>query len=450
MTARISTSVDPLGLVSQLLDVGNVDTVYRDVYLQRARSLMAGVLSIEEFRRIEQDTAELATLPLAIGRALEKADWARVKELSERSAALRGSVEGRRREVDLARGVYAVSDVRLDPFSPGLLAFVRLTAKELPALRSRALEHLAALERVDPPWTEFYARRRAGLQAVALPTAESSSTATASLDPREAAQHALKAGDMRGLARLAERVMAAVTPSGGRPTVPEASAAVAGRAPADLLTAYSEDTLKGARRLGLAARRLESRVELASLRQYAWNPLFADESGRIDVNRVPLPAGTPEAFRERLEMLIIHPLVNSGGARHLPTLVAEDVLVEDFPDPKEGDERPPPRCSRAWGWHAVGPCRASPSSGPCSRTAPTCWTVSSGSIPAPSAWSASHRTSICAWARPSAGDASPSGPTSTATWSWPTVACGRWPGATCATAVSTTCSASAATTTRSA
>jgi hypothetical protein len=53
-----------------------------------------------------------------------------------------------------------------------------------------------------------------------------------------------------------------------------------------------------------------------------------------------LPAGTPEAFRERLEMLMIHPLVNSGGARHLPTLVAEDVLVEDFPDPKEGDETP--------------------------------------------------------------------------------------------------------------
>jgi hypothetical protein len=45
-------------------------------------------------------------------------------------------------------------------------------------------------------------------------------------------------------------------------------------------------------------------------------------------------------MRERLEMTMIHPLVNSGGARHLPTLVAEDVLIEDFPDPGEGD--PPP------------------------------------------------------------------------------------------------------------
>jgi hypothetical protein len=39
-------------------------------------------------------------------------------------------------------------------------------------------------------------------------------------------------------------------------------------------------------------------------------------------------------------MFVIRPLVNSGGARYLPTLVAEDVLVEDFPDPADG--QPPP------------------------------------------------------------------------------------------------------------
>jgi hypothetical protein len=39
-------------------------------------------------------------------------------------------------------------------------------------------------------------------------------------------------------------------------------------------------------------------------------------------------------------MFMLFPLVNSGGARYLPTFVAEDVLVEDFPDPAE-DEQPP-------------------------------------------------------------------------------------------------------------
>jgi hypothetical protein len=39
-----------------------------------------------------------------------------------------------------------------------------------------------------------------------------------------------------------------------------------------------------------------------------------------------------------VEVLMIHPLVNSGGARHLPAFLAEDVLVEDFPDPKDGEQ----------------------------------------------------------------------------------------------------------------
>jgi hypothetical protein len=47
------------------------------------------VFSVEEFRRIEQQTAELVTLPLTIGRALEKGDWPTVKKLSARTASLR-------------------------------------------------------------------------------------------------------------------------------------------------------------------------------------------------------------------------------------------------------------------------------------------------------------------------------------------------------------------------
>jgi hypothetical protein len=55
---------------------------------------------------------------------------------------------------------------------------------------------------------------------------------------------------------------------------------------------------------------------------------------------MPLPSGSPEGLRDGVEMFVIHPLVNSGGARYLPSLVAEDVLVEDFPDPAD-NETPP-------------------------------------------------------------------------------------------------------------
>lgn len=346
MTTKAAMGVDPVGLVARLVDAGNVDTVYRDVYLQRARTLLAGAFSVEDFRHVEQQAAELATLSPMIGRAVEKGDWSTVKELSSRGETLRLAVGEKRRQMEIARAVYAVSDVRLDPFSPGLQPFTRRSSKDLPALRTRTVEHLAALERSDVPWKDFYGRRRAALQALELATSHASPTAAASSDPREAAQRALKSGDMRGLAKLADAVMAAVTPGKGGASARRAatrSTASQEQPAAALLTSFSETTLKGARRLGLAARRLESRVEFASLHQYAWNPLFSDDpGGRIPVNQVQLPDGTPGAFRERLEMLMIHPLVNSGGARHLPKLVAEDVLVEDFPDPKDGEETPAP------------------------------------------------------------------------------------------------------------
>ncbi len=118
MTATEVTKVDPVGLAAQLIDAGHADTVYRDVYLQRAWTLLGGVFSMEEFRHTEEAQAELVRLPLTIGRAMEKADWPRVKELSDRGQALRRTAEGRRREMEAARGVYAVTDVRLDPSLP--------------------------------------------------------------------------------------------------------------------------------------------------------------------------------------------------------------------------------------------------------------------------------------------------------------------------------------------
>jgi hypothetical protein len=350
MTSEAATGVDPLRIVSALTEAGHVDTVYRDVYLERARSLLGGVLPLEEFRALEQARRNLAEQPLGIARAVEKANWPLVKQLAERTQALRESVEGKQKLIEAARDVYAVKDVSLDPFSPGLQAFAKLAPADLPALRDRTVQRLTALERADPPERDFYAARRAALQALVLTVSEGTSAAAVAksgVDAREAASRVLKAGDMRGLEKLADELMAA---AGGRPegpggpspapTAATGSAPASAPAPADLLVPYSPDTLTKARRLGLAPRHLESRVELAALRGYAWNPLFSDESGHVAIKDVSLPPGTPEGMRDRLEMLMIHPLVNSGGARHLPKLVAEDLLVEDFPDPGEADAGP--------------------------------------------------------------------------------------------------------------
>jgi hypothetical protein len=60
----------PNRIVTILVEAGNVDTVYRDVYLDRAWMLLAPLLSAEDLHRIEQEQAELAQLPLSIARAL--------------------------------------------------------------------------------------------------------------------------------------------------------------------------------------------------------------------------------------------------------------------------------------------------------------------------------------------------------------------------------------------
>jgi hypothetical protein len=248
MKASAPAGADPFGLASRLVDVGNADTVYRDVYLHRARALLAGVLSAEDFRAIEQQKVEAATLPLMIGRAMEKADWPRVKELSGRVEALRRAVEGKRRQMETARGVYVVNDVRLDPFSPGLQVFTRLGEKNRLALRTRGIEHLAELEQSDVSWKSFYEGRRTALQALALTASEQTPTAAASVDLREEAQRALKVGDMKNLARLAEGLMTQMASPKGAPAShePETGSAVAPapRAP-DILTAYTDATLRG-------------------------------------------------------------------------------------------------------------------------------------------------------------------------------------------------------------
>jgi hypothetical protein len=45
-----------------LIEVGGIDTVYRDVYLDRARTVLDPMLPPEDFHRLEQERAALAEL----------------------------------------------------------------------------------------------------------------------------------------------------------------------------------------------------------------------------------------------------------------------------------------------------------------------------------------------------------------------------------------------------
>lgn len=326
-------------VITALIDAGNIDTVYRDVYLDRGRTLLAPVLAPEDFHRLEQERAALAEMPPTIARALDNANWPLVKQLSERAQALKRAIEDKGGLLQTARSVYDVRDVRLDPFSPGLEPFTQIARRELPTLWKRTLGLLETLERTDGAWKDFYGARRRAFQARPQTGAELDTVATSSpTEALEAARQALRAGDMNRLAGLAGAQIAVGTTSASAVSHPANLGPGRGEdEPRQELqpVAHSSDTLTRARHLGLTARHLEPRMELASLRRYAWTP-SSDEHGHSAVAEVPLPSGSPEGLRDGVAMFAIHPLVNSGGARYLPSLVPEDVLVEDFPDPADG------------------------------------------------------------------------------------------------------------------
>jgi len=331
-------------LVTALIDAGHIDTVYRDVYLDRARTQLAALLPVEEFHRLEQQRATLLEMPPRIARALEQAHWPVVKELSQRAQALKQALDEKAALLQIARSVYDIRDIRLDPFSPGLEPFTRIAKRTFSTLRARMVELLGTLERADVAWNDFYRGRRRAFQAQQQITSEPDAVAATSsvIDALEAARQALKTGDMKRLAALAD-VLTAVGTAGGSPSPQSpnvASAPAEGEPNPEIQpVAYSRETLDRARHLGLAPRHLEPRLDLASLRRYAWTPLSHEREHAV-ASHLPLPSGSPQSLRDGLEIFMIHPLVNSGGARYLPSLVAEDVLVEDFPDPAEGEKAP--------------------------------------------------------------------------------------------------------------
>ena len=144
------TEADSLRLVSQLIEIGQTDTVYRDVYLDRARTLLSSTLSLAEYRQREQRAAKAEELPLRIQRAVEQGRWAEVKELSATLQAVRTDMTDKRAVMKTApQQVYAVTDVVLDPFSPGLQEFRGFSGAALVALRKRSIEQLADLVNVS-------------------------------------------------------------------------------------------------------------------------------------------------------------------------------------------------------------------------------------------------------------------------------------------------------------
>jgi hypothetical protein len=358
-----ATAVDRWRLAEDLCEAALVDTVYGDLYLQRARDFLAPTLSEADLSALQLLETEALNLPNRISIAMEQANWMEVKALSSRMSSLKRTLEEKESLRQLGEKIYQPGELPLDPFSPGLQGLAKRGAPR--ELLHKLSAHLERLQRADADWQEFFAARRSAMAALtgrlsqAPEEADSSGAGPDGSQLKHKAFEALNSGDFEKLEKMAALI--GQEEQGATKTTSSHRSDFSGNLP-DRTFQFSQEVVSRARNLGLGPVRMEagSRVlnlspeDLAPLYRHLWNPAFTDEIGREGAGgrqkEIPLPAHAPAGLRDLVEMYTLYPFVNSGGARFVPVLAEEDVLVEDFDEPDPGTEAPPSALLSALGF----------------------------------------------------------------------------------------------------
>ncbi|SHI82708.1 hypothetical protein SAMN02745165_01011 [Malonomonas rubra DSM 5091] len=331
-------------LLPHLLTLGRIDTLYRDLYLQRAEFYLNQQFSKDEYQKIKRMRTREASLPNQIRNAMNQSDWSKVEELSELYKTLQTEIESKIELEDFAGKIYDHQETPIDPFSPGMHHIAGFSSKSLPKLRDDALDSLKALSKLDSDWQKFYADRLSVFTALAISADSMSTSATLSEDTlAEEAAEALAHNNMDQLAELAKK-LAHISGDQEQAVASDLLGGVHKIAEAYKVS-FSEQVLKNAASLGLELVTVPSRKEEYSpYCRFAWHPTYSDLQGNhhnvLQVPDLHLPKELPEALKSRIQLFAVHPFINSCGVRFLPNMAAEDVLVESFPEPEEGTSLP--------------------------------------------------------------------------------------------------------------
>jgi hypothetical protein len=339
-----------IGLAERLLYAGHLDTVYRDLYMARARELLAPVLSLDEYSALRERETALEHLLRESRLAVERLEWARVQHLSERGQAFSAALAARSAELSTGRRVYGPVEFAFDPFSPGWDVALAQRGESIVATRAALVRALTALAGLDSDWEAFYTGRRDHFAGLQLADANSADDAAAAISPALVAREALEAiqqRDLLRLQRLAER-MTETAPTEHQVVRGQGPEEQARRCRVDLAVPFPAAAVQRAHDLGFEVFELPGpRQHLQSLvdfmYRHAREPIFhpgADRHERVMqlyavVQSTQASALTAQVFREFVELFIHHSYVNSGGARYLPPVVPEVMLVEDFPETAE-------------------------------------------------------------------------------------------------------------------
>jgi hypothetical protein len=345
-------------VVQLLIDVSERDTVYADVYVQRARDLLGAVLTRPQYnawKRIEQDIDEAVKQSKA---ATMRQEWRRVETLAAQVDALRQSAQENAALGALAARIYDRVGISIDPFSPGLESAAG-QQRDLAELRDTVVAQLKALAGRDAALAGLYETRGAffggfGLLSKRGATKTGAGATTDSAQLQQLAAQAAQQGDMAQLRRYAQELLARqaqdATSTAAKPDTPAPAVDRATYAcPVDLAVPFPAEAVQRAQALGLATVRTEPLPQAAPLLDYVmthvWQAnLGGGESEREGTMRTAAAvdeAGFPKEVAEPVKILVgqflRNPFINSGGARYLPQFNAENVLIEDYPE----DQEPP-------------------------------------------------------------------------------------------------------------
>src|SRR5262245_42327205 len=99
-------SSNPAAVIGLLTRAADVDTLFRDLYLLRARELLEPVFAESRYRGVagEHEEAERSLHQARLAAA--RRDWERVRDLSNRAVALQQDVQATQELHALAESVY--------------------------------------------------------------------------------------------------------------------------------------------------------------------------------------------------------------------------------------------------------------------------------------------------------------------------------------------------------
>ena len=336
--------------VARLVEISALDTLFKDLYLQRARALLSTVFSRGSYDAYKQNCAQVPWVEQQLRASVERSEWQRVTQLTERLRELRASVAAGAQTSKLGETVYEeAADVPIDIFGSGLNVFTGVEGETLNERRDEALNILAALQRLDPEKSAFYARRSGDFKRLSFRGGESSGKEEKdermdASQMQQAALSALDAGDLSKLEQMIANVAKQAETQKAKPGTPEVEVTQAVELGDDLTYKFTDETLAAAAELGLAPVRSESRRHFAYLIPHGWQPSFRKQEVRQwtkdKISRLSFPSETSEKAREAIEFFLLNPFINSGGTRYRVCLVAEDFLLEDFAEGDANEEAP--------------------------------------------------------------------------------------------------------------